>query len=101
MPTQLTNPEVKVAVTHATVDAWTLTIARNPDLSVDLTRSTFAATVHMRDADGTILDTRDLSRQAAALPPALLVRIRALQTELIATLRGAGLLPPGNDSPDV
>ena len=100
MPTTLTTPEIKQAVTTATVDSWGITLLRKSDHTVDADRSKFVAVLSLRDQNGQVVERRELERVAANLPAGLRTRIAALHTELIAVLRTAELLPAGTDSPD-
>jgi hypothetical protein len=100
MPTQLTTPEVRVAVTTATVDAWSIKVERNPQLGVDTSRTIFEAKVTLRDGAGKELDARHLRRDAASLPAGLRARIADLHVALIAALKAANVMPPGTDTAD-
>lgn len=101
MPTQLTTPEVLKAVTQATVDAWGLQIARNPDLSGNASQSILTAKVTLRDASGVEIDTRTLRRDFASLPLSLRNEIKSLHAALITALRAANVLPAGTDTADL
>jgi hypothetical protein len=101
MPTKLTTPEVRVAVTDATVDGWSLHIVRNLQLGIDQSQTIFDASVSLRDGTGKTLDTRTLRRSVADLPAGLRTKIADLHVALIAALRQAGVLPAGTDTPDL
>jgi hypothetical protein len=100
MPTQLTTPEVRVAVTTATVDSWGINVERNAQLGVDTAKTIFVAKVTLRDAAGKELDTRTMRRDAASLPAGLRTKIADLHVALIAALKAANVLPPGTDTAD-
>jgi hypothetical protein len=100
MPTQLTTPEVRVAVTTATVDAWGVHIVRKPDLSVDAAQSVLVATVTLRDGEGKELDVRTLRRAIADVPAGLRTKMADLHVALIAALKAANVLPAGTDTAD-
>jgi hypothetical protein len=100
MPTQLTNPEVRVAVTTATLDAWSLTVERTPELGVDQSKTILHAKVTLRDGTGKELDVKTLRRDVASLPNGLKTQIAALHTALLTALRAANVLPAGTDTPD-
>jgi hypothetical protein len=101
MPTQLTNPEVRVAVTTATLDGWSLEVVRSPGLTVDQSKTILFARVTLRDADGKELDTKTLRRDVASLPGAVRTQIGAFHTQLVATLKQAGVIPAGTDTADI
>ena len=101
MPTQLTDPIIKVAATQATVDKWVLDLARGGDFSVDPEQSVFAVVMNLRDGLGNIIETRKLERTIEQLPAPIKADMRALQTRLIDVLGNAGLLPEGTDTDDV
>jgi hypothetical protein len=100
MPTQLTTPEVRVAVTTATVDSLGIDVVRKSDLTVDATQTIFAAKVTLRDGTGKELDTRTLRRAAVDLPAGLRTKIADLHVALIAALKAANVLPAGTDTAD-
>jgi hypothetical protein len=100
MPTQLTTPEVRVAVTTATIDAWGIDVVRNPDLTVDQAKTVFIAKVTLRDGAGKELDTKTMRRDVASLPAGLRTKIADLHTALVTALRAANVLPAGTDTAD-
>lgn len=100
MPTTLTTPQVRQAVTTATVDGWGIEILRKTDQTVDADRSKFVAVLSLRDQNGQVVERRELERIAAAIPAGLKTRIANLHTELLSVLRAADLLPAGTDTAD-
>jgi hypothetical protein len=101
MPTQLTTPEVRVAVTTATLDKWSLHIDRNDSLGVDQAQTFLSASVTLRDATGKELDVKTLRRDVASLPQGVRTQIATFHTALLTALRQAGVLPAGTDTPDL
>jgi hypothetical protein len=100
MPTQLTTPEVRVAVTTATIDAWSIEAVRTAQLGIDQAKTIFVAKVTLRDGTGKELETKTLRRDVASLPAGLKTQIANLQSALVTALRAANVLPVGTDTPD-
>jgi hypothetical protein len=101
MPTQLTTPEVLLAVTTATVDSWSVELVRNPDLSVDLSKSILTAKVTLRDSTGKELNARTMRRAIPDIPAGLKTKANDFHVALIAALKAAGVLPAGTDTADL
>jgi hypothetical protein len=101
LPTRLTTPEVRVAVTTATLDGWSLDIVRTPELGVNQAKTVLFAKVTMRDDTGKELDVKTLRRDVASLPTGVRTQIATFHTALITALRQAGVLPAGTDTPDL
>lgn len=101
MPTQLTTPEVRQAVTTATVDDWGIQIARGPGLGVDQARTILTAKVTLRDANGVEIDSKVLRREYSALPLVLRNQLKATHEALTTALRAANVLPAGTDTADL
>jgi hypothetical protein len=101
MPTQLTTPEVRVAVTTATLDAWSLEVVRTPELGVNQAQTILHAKVTLRDGTGKELDVKTLRRDVASLPNGVKSQIATFHTALLTALRQAGVLPAGTDTPDL
>lgn len=100
MPTSLTTPIVKNAVT-ATVDQWDLIVTRNTDLSVDLNQTQLSATMNTRFADGTISQRTVWSKNYAELPIAAQNAVKSFHASVISYLRTQGVLPAGTDTTDI
>ena len=101
MPTQLTTPEVRVAVTTATLDDWSVHVERGANLAVDQTKTLLFAKVTLRDATGKELDTKTLRRDVATLPNGLKTQIAAMHAALVTALKAAGVMPAGTDTADL
>lgn len=101
MPTQLTDPIVKVAAEYATLDKLTINVVRQADFSIDTNQSTLSVELNLRDGLNKVIETRTLSRPIADLPNALKADLRAVWIRLLGALRSAALLPPGTDTDDV
>lgn len=99
MTTQLTSPIAKNE-TQATLDFWSLSVARDGSLNVVVPNTMFGATLSVRYADGTVSRQVQLSQDGTQLSPAALNAIRTLHAAVITYLRAQGLLPPGNDTAD-
>jgi hypothetical protein len=101
MPTTLTTPEVRLAVTTATVDAWSIELSRESDLSVNPGASILTARVTLRDALGREIDQHTFRRDVSSLPAALKTQLRDTHVAMISALRAAGVLPAGTDTADL
>lgn len=100
MPTTLTAPVVQQA-THATLDEIEIGLARNPDLSVDAANSQLIVRFRLRRADGSIFETRLLTRAGNELPNPIRTAVVNLHAAIVTAARAAGILPPGVDTPDL
>lgn len=100
MPTTLTTPIAK-SETQATVDTWTLTVARIAGtLAVDLPNTGFGVTLTIRFADGTPSRQVQLSQNGSQLSAAAVTAIRNFHNSIVTYLRTQGLLPAGTDVSD-
>lgn len=99
MPTTLTTPIAK-SETQATLDTWTLTVARNGTLAVDLPNTGFGATITIRFADGTPSRQVQLSQNGSQLSGTAITAIRNFHNSIVTYLRAQGLLPAGSDVSD-
>lgn len=101
MPTQLTSPIAKNAVS-ATLDSWHLEVSRDPaTLAVILPETTFTATVKFRYADGSEADKKVYGRAVSDINGASALAIRNFHNAVITYLRAQGILPAGTDTQDV
>lgn len=100
MPTALTTP-VTLSAPNATLDEIQISIVRNVNLSANLADSGLSALFRLRRADGSVLETRSLSRAGDALPAAVRTAAANLHTAILAAARAAGVLPAGTDTPDL
>lgn len=99
MTTTLTTPIAKNE-TQATLDFWSLTVARDSSLNVLVPNTSFGATLTIRYADGTPSRQVQLSQDGTQLSVAAINAIRTFHNSIITYLRTQGLLPPGNDTSD-
>lgn len=102
MPTQLTDPIVKRAATHVTVDHWGLYLTRGADgLLVEPIDAVLKVEANLRDGDGKVLEVLRFERAASMLPQNLRTAARDFHALLTQALRNAGMIPPGVDSDDI
>lgn len=101
MPTVLTTPIAKNAVS-ATIDAWDLSLFRNPaDLTVDPTQTNFTVTLNQRFADGSVAKNIVVGLAYSSLPTSAQNALKSFHASVVAYMRATGALPAGTDTPDI
>ena len=103
MPRKLPRPIATPDETAITLDAWSFTVVRRPDLTANPGQTQLDAMVTFRtDAAPTrqVAFSRSLA-QLLARDGVLAAAVRDLHEALLAELQAEGTIPAGSDSPDV